>query len=151
MLETQISHIFERILIGLIGWAEILAISSIIGVFITSIFLGLQYQKQSKATSSKLIIIILNRLRDEDFRDVVEKMKKDQNIGKLDLKRYLTYLEYIAIFWDDGILSFHHVDQIFGMNFRLLNKNKQSLKILDDIPFDSDLYYYINKIRKELV
>jgi len=130
---------------------EIAAVVAIITSAITTSFLVYNTNKQSKVTSSQVIITMLNRLRDNDFRDVYEKMKKNQHIDDLELRRYLTYLEYIAIFCHDGVLSFYHVDQIFGANFKWLNKNAQVLAILDNIPAFSDLYFHVNKIRRRLV
>lgn len=148
MLEAEISQINWYFLVTIL---EIAAVVGIISATITGIFLVYNTIKQKKVISSQTIITMLNRLRDEDFRDVFEKMRKGEEVEELNLKRYLTYLEYIAIFWDDGVLSLHHVDQIFGANFRLLNKNKQSLDILNNIPWNSDLYMYINKLRRRLV
>jgi len=130
---------------------EIAAIVGVVSASITAGFVAYNTHKQQKVISSQIILDMLVRLRDDDFRSVVVKMKADQTIDELDLKRYLTHLEYIAIFWNDGVINFHHIVQIFGANFRLLNKNQQSLQILDNIPWDSDLYLYINKLRRRLV
>lgn len=130
---------------------EIVAVVGIISAIVTGAFLAYNTNKQKKAISSQTILTMLTRLRDQDFRDVYENMRSNQTIVDIDLRRYLTYLEYIAIFWSDGVLDFHHIDQIFGANFRLLNKNQQSLDILENIPWNSDLYMYIKKLRRRLI
>lgn len=151
MLEGEISPILGLSLLELIDVVSIATIISGAAAAIGIGFSAYNTHKRNKVISSELIITMLNRLREEDFRNVFNNMKQGNYVSDLNLRRYLTYLEYIALFCHDGVLNFYHIDQIFGANFRLLNKNKQALAILDNIPAHSDLYFHVNKIRRRLV
>ena len=87
--------------------------TGILGV--TIIALWTQIRKQSKATSATLALEMLKRMRDEDFRDVVEKILNNtpEKCNSLDLDRVLNHFEYMAVFEEDGILEMNHIKEVY--------------------------------------
>lgn len=88
---------------------------SIAMVGITAFFLWYQIRKQTKATSATLALEMLKRMRDEDFRDVVEKILEDkpENCNATDLDRVLNHFEYMAVFEKDGTLDIEHIKELY--------------------------------------
>ena len=127
------------------GTFEILTfVVTAIILVVTVITLRDQIQKQTKTSSANLATIFLARLRDEDFRDLWEKIRNPNvtEYNRLDVARLLNHFEYIAIFEEDKILELDHVIHMFGANLKAINNDQFIKNIINGKSTENSTFYY---------
>lgn len=127
------------------GTFEILTfVVTAIILVVTIITLRDQIQKQTKTSSANLATIFLARLRDEDFRDLWEKIRNPNvtEYNRLDVARLLNHFEYIAIFEEDKILELDHVVHMFGANLKAIKNDPFIKNIIDGKSNENSKFYY---------
>jgi hypothetical protein len=126
---------------------EVLTFVASTGILVvTAIALWKQIHKQTKATSANLSLEMLKRMREEDFRDVVEKILQDQpeKCNRRDLDRLLNHFEYMALFEDDGTLDVTHIEHMYGAVLKKIKDNKFVQDIIQESVKKDPNYYYVH-------
>jgi len=102
---------------------------------ITVIALHYQIKKQTKATSTGILLKTLDRVREPDFKDTIGKILNDKSIEceDVEIRKLLNYLEYIALFEDDGILDMNHICQMHGAILKKSKTDKHVQKIMSEV------------------
>lgn len=115
-------------------------------LIVTAIALWKQISKQTKATSANLSLEMLKRMREEDFRDTVEKILKDQpqTCNRRDLDRLLNHFEYMSLFEDDGSLDIQHIIHMYGAVLKKIKDNVFIQEIIQESVKKDPNYYYIH-------
>lgn len=129
---------------SMLDWTN-LAIGS--GILITTItVLSIQLKKQTKATSATLSLEMLKRMREEDFRDVVEKILEDkpENCNSRDFNRVLNHFEYMALFENDGTLDIEHIIHMYGTVLQKIKTNPFIQKRIQEVVDKDPDYYYVH-------
>lgn len=149
-------------MLDVIGGFE--ALSIYFEIVITGITFGLLYviytqtvhqahhiDHQFKATSVQVCLNFLDRLRDEDFRKINDKIRLKE---KLDLTkennewfvvlRFLNHFEHIAIVEHRGVIDLDNTMSFFSSYLSFIDDNIQIKKLIDDM--DGQKLSYLKKL-----
>ena len=126
-----------------------IATFSIIGI--TILALHTQIKKEAKSTSADVTLKILERFREDDFRDTTKKILNDKSneCDDKEIRKLLNYFEYIAIFEEDGVLVFEHVEHMHGAVLRKIKQDEKIQGIIQEY-VDKDPNYYFTYLRRLL-
>jgi len=103
-----------------------------------------QLKKQTKATSTDILLRTLDRVREPDFKDTIGKILNDKSTecDDVEIRKLLNYLEYIALFEDDDVLDMNHIYQMHGAILKKIKTDKHVQKIMKEVIAKDPNYYY---------
>ena len=116
---------------------------------ITIIALHTQIKKQSKTTSSDVLLKTLERVREPDFQDTIRKILADQSeeCEDIEIRKLLNYFEYVAVFEDDGVLELNHIIQMHGAVLRKIRNDEYVQNMINNLVNDNPkLYTYLRRL-----
>ena len=91
--------------------------------------------KRNKVDSANIVLKMLARLRDDDFRkiwaDIVNKEIKEYD--NLSLERYLDHFEYVVVYTRDKTLKIDHVMKLFEHNLTYIRNDEYIKKNIHQI------------------
>ena len=173
-MATEISSVFGLTLLEWIEYAAVgasITVSIAIGISIgVNVWLSKRSREQierhaeqtkehaeqtHKIASANLVLDLKKRYHEYNFRetaDYLETAKERDPAKDNDVDRLLDHLEYIAVLWEDGVLTTHHVTQMFGSTFLLVKNNDIAQGIIEEWNRqDPDFYYvYLKHLLGEL-
>lgn len=106
---------------------------------ITIIALTIQMRRQAKTTSAHLSLEMVKRMREADFRTVVDNILDNNSTAcnRLDLERMLNHLEYMAAFERDELLDFGHVMMMYSNLLRHIRNDEHVQNIITEFVNDN--------------
>jgi len=119
---------------------------------ITILALHTQIKKETKSTSANVLLRTLDRVREDDFKDTTDKILNDRSSDCKDkeIRKLLNYFEYVAIFEEDEVLTFNHIEHMHGAVLRKMKTDEKIQGIIKEY-VDMDPNYYFTYLRRLLM
>lgn len=117
---------------------------------ITIIALTLQMRQQKRTTSADISLRMIERMREKDFRKVVDDIL-DNNIvvkNNIDLERLLNHFEYMAQFYYDELVMRDHIKLMYLPVLLEIKKNEEIKETF--FPEKSDLFINLRYLLRDI-
>ncbi len=128
----------HAILIG-IGIALTASVIAMAGLIINTI----QTKRQTKVSSSNLILKLLEPWRKHEFITALSSMHNGKNDTK-QVEKFVNQMEDIAIFWKDKTITDNHAKEFFGANLKFIRDDEFIKNYLKTWIEKNPKYYFVN-------